>query len=165
MSQSRITAFNCSWRCFWNRSSDKDFAVSTHYTPPLSLPLESFFLNLIKSPWIQFKAILACLTRRVQLILSVQKLAEDCCCFRVGVFFFSVFMIRHLLSHRLDFLIEIILSALLWSLVRWSTSLKHCAPNWVHFSSCDFRKLKKVEKIPVSYMTLLFMCPSLLLSY
>lgn len=123
-------------------------------TPPLSLPLESFFLNLIKSPWIQFKAILACPTHGIQLICSVQKLAEDCYCFRV---FSSVFMIRLLLSHRLDFLIVIIITAFLWSLVKWPTSLKHCAPSWVQFAIWVFRKLNKVEEIPVLYMTPIFM--------
>ena len=57
-------------------------SLQIYCTLPLLLPLESFFLNLIKSPWIQLKAILACLTHGVQLILSVQKPAEDCCCFR-----------------------------------------------------------------------------------
>lgn len=50
-----------------------------------TLPLESFFINLIKSLWIQFKAIFAFVSHGIQLICSVQELADDCYLFRVGV--------------------------------------------------------------------------------
>lgn len=60
-------------------------SIYTIYCSP-PLPLESFFLNLIKSPWIQLKAVFAWPSHGMQLICSVQKLADYCYCFRVGVY-------------------------------------------------------------------------------
>lgn len=71
------------------------------YCTSVSSELENFFLNLIKSSWIQFKVTVTFPTRIAQLILFAQKLIEDCFCF-IYLFIFS-FYHKVLLFYRLDF--------------------------------------------------------------
>lgn len=122
-----------------------------------TLPLESFFLNLIKSPWVQFKAIFACLFPAIQWICSVQKLADDAYCFRVGVypcFYDQTSAIPNVeFSHWYHYYHSYLVTGKMIQLFEPLVP-KLGTFHWV------FWRLRKVDKISVLYMTLLFLYPS-----
>lgn len=75
------------------------------YCTSVSSELENFFLNLIKSSWIQFKVTVTFPTHIAQLIIFAQKLVEDWFCFffSLSLFFSFSFYLKVLLFYGLDF--------------------------------------------------------------